>query len=58
MSLRFIDRQRLEFQEKLTTVEVEGIALDPEVKVVQCSSPVTLQTWDLLNEFFLPYGPK
>jgi hypothetical protein len=58
MSLRFIDRQRLEFQKKLTPVEVEGIALDPEVKVVQCSSPVTLQTWDLLNEILFAIRPE
>jgi hypothetical protein len=58
MSLRFIDRQRLEFQKKLTPVEVEGIALDPEVKVLQCSSPVTLQTWDLLNEILFAIWPE
>lgn len=58
MPQRFVDRQRLEFEGKLTRAEIEQIALDPEVKVVQCSSPVVPQTLDLFNEILFPRRPE
>jgi hypothetical protein len=58
MPQRFVDRQRLEFEGKLTRAEIEQIALDPEVKVVQCSTPVVPQTLDLLNEILFPLRPE
>jgi hypothetical protein len=53
MPHRFINRHIL-----LTRAEVEGIALGPEIKVVQCSSPVAPQTWDLLNDILFPLRPE
>ena len=58
MPHRFINRQILNVEEKLTRAEVEGIALDPEIKVVQCSSPVAPQTWDLLDDILFPLRPE
>ena len=50
MPQRFVHRQRLQFEGELTRGEIEQIASNPAVKVLQCSTPVPAQTWELLNE--------
>lgn len=38
------------FSGRLTHEEVDQLAGDPDILVLQCSSPVELDTWDLLNQ--------
>src|SRR5579862_2338964 len=40
---------RVEFTDNLTGGEVEQLVSDSEIRVLQCSSPVETDTWDLLN---------
>lgn len=56
--LQRLDSQRLEFKGELTRTEIEQIASDTAVRVVQCSSSVAPHTWDLLNEILFPRRPE
>lgn len=55
--LRRLDSRRAEFERQLTREEVQLIASDTTLQVLQCSSPVASQTWDLLNESLFPQRP-
>lgn len=57
--LKRLDTQRLKFYGELTRREVEQLASDPAVKVVQSevSHPVKASTWELLNEVLLARRP-
>jgi len=55
---RRLDRQRLNLEQKLTRAEVEGLASDPALKVIQCDSPIEPPTWDLLNEVLFVRRPE
>ncbi len=45
---------RTEFGDSLTMREVQALIADKDLKVLQCSGPVTMHTWELLNsEFFI-----
>jgi len=57
MPQRFVGRQRLAFEGELTRGEIEQIAVNPAIKVLQCSTPVPVQTWELLNEFLFSLRP-
>jgi hypothetical protein len=57
MAQRFVTRQRLAFEGELTRHEIDQIALNPAVKVLQCSTPVPAQTWELLNECLFSSRP-
>jgi hypothetical protein len=44
-----LDPKRVEFTRNLTPGEVEQLISDPDIRVLQCSTPVEPNTWDLLN---------
>jgi hypothetical protein len=50
-------RERVEFNESLTHGEVEQLASDPDIRVLQCSAPVEANTCDLLNRNLFPRRP-
>lgn len=52
-----VDAHRLEFERSLTTAEVEQLASDAEIRVLQCATPVEPQTWNLLNESLFARRP-
>ena len=56
--LRRLDPQRLNFERNLTRAEVEELASDAALKVIQCDSPVEPPTWDLLNEILFIRRPE
>jgi hypothetical protein len=41
---------RVDFSNSLTVEEVDLLAADPELTILQTSAPVESETWDLLNE--------
>jgi hypothetical protein len=53
-----VDPHRLEFERNLTPAEVEKLASDAEIRVLQCASPVEPHTWDLLNEGLFVRRPE
>ncbi|HXT76942.1 MAG TPA: hypothetical protein VN780_11680 [Candidatus Eisenbacteria bacterium] len=46
--------ERIEFKENLTLADIHQLSLEPELRILQCSSPVAPKTWDLINEELLP----
>ena len=44
------DRHRIEFRESLTPTEIDELASNPDVQVLQCASSVQPETWNLLNQ--------
>jgi hypothetical protein len=57
--LKPLDTQRFNFEGELTRTELEQLAANPAVKVVQSEvrHPVNAPTWDLLNEILLAHRP-
>jgi len=53
-----VDRTRIEFARNLTSGEVEQLVSDPDIRVLQCSSPVETDTWDLLNRNLFTRRPE
>src|SRR6266853_4003161 len=49
---------RVEFARNLTCGEVEQLVSDPDIQVLQCSSPVEPDTWDLLNRNLFTIRPE
>jgi hypothetical protein len=49
---------RINFEGALTGRDVQRIVGDRDLKVLQCSSPVNMKTWDLLNNEFFPKRPE
>ena len=45
-----ISRGRVNFQGSLTAAEIDSLVSDPQLDVLQTSSPVESGTWDLLND--------
>jgi hypothetical protein len=58
MPLARIDRHRREFAESLTSGEIEELASDLDVRVLQCASPVDPLTWGLLNKDLFRLRPE
>jgi hypothetical protein len=52
-----LDRHRVEFRESLTPSEIDELASKPDVRVLQCASPVQPRTWELLNQNLFPRRP-
>ena len=52
-----ISKDIVNFGESLTKREVRSLLQDRDLKVLQCSSPVDLRTWDLLNDNFFTKRP-
>ncbi len=57
-SNKSLGRHRFEFSGKLTSEEIDGLAANPDVHTLQCSSPVEAPTWDRLNETYFPRRPE
>ena len=51
-------RDRIDFDNSLTSEEIQELIADQELKVLQFSNPVNLQTWDLLNNEFFTRRPE
>jgi hypothetical protein len=52
-----LDRFRVEFRESLTPPEIDVLVSNPNLRVLQCASPVQSHTWDLLNQNLFPLRP-
>ncbi len=52
-----LSSDRADFTKSLRRDEVDGLAANPTLRVLQTSSAVDLSTWDLLNERFFPKRP-
>jgi|HubBroStandDraft_6_1064221.scaffolds.fasta_scaffold68276_2 hypothetical protein len=50
MGEKLRDKSRVEFLDRLTTAEVHDLATNPNLKVLQTARPVSLPTWELLNQ--------
>lgn len=48
---------RSQFDDSITQKEIEHLISTPEVRVLQCSTPVSSRTWDLLNNSFFSRRP-
>ena len=53
-----LDPHRVDFSSHLTEKEVEQLVSDPDIRTLQCSSPVGLDTWDLLNRNLFARRPE
>src|ERR1700730_16994465 len=53
-----LGRDRVEFSRNLSRSEVEQLVSDPEIRTLQCSSPVEPDTWDLLNIILFAQRPE
>ena len=49
---------RVEFSKSLSEREIDGLVRDPAIRVLQCSSPVETETWDLLNQSLFTRRPE
>jgi hypothetical protein len=58
MPAKHVDRHRVEFSGRLTAKEVEQFAFDADIRTLQCSTPVDLDTWDLLNRHLFARRPE
>ena len=48
---------RVDFDTSLTKNDVQALIAESGLKVLQCSSPVQMQTWELLNREFFTQRP-
>jgi hypothetical protein len=51
-------QDRIDFDDSLTHQEVQVLIADEDLKVLQCSRPVELKTWELLNDTFFAKRPE
>jgi hypothetical protein len=58
LSTKRLERQRVEFSISLTEKEVDQLVADSHLRTLQCSSPVGLDTWDLLNRKLFALRPE
>ena len=49
LSAKQLDRDRVEFSSHLNDKEVAQLVSDPDIRTLQCSSPVGPETWERLN---------
>jgi hypothetical protein len=52
-----IEPTRVVFGDAVTERDLEGLAGDPWIKVLQCSAPVSDSTWERLNTHFFAQRP-
>jgi hypothetical protein len=50
---KHLPKDRAEFEKRLTLKDIHKLSSDPDLRVLQCSSPVEPETWDLINEELL-----
>ena len=53
-----LDRGRVDFSSHITEKEVEQLVSHPDIRTLQCSSPVEPDTWDLLNRKLFSQRPE
>jgi hypothetical protein len=53
-----LSSNRIEFHQSLTSDEIRRLASSEDLKALQCSSPVELDTWIRINEELLPLRPE
>jgi hypothetical protein len=58
MSDQKVMRRRVRLSKNLTVDEVHRLAAEPELRILQASSPVDRETWDLINEELLTRRPE
>lgn len=49
---------RIDFEDSLSIQEVQALIADKDLKVIQCTSPVELATWEVLNSEFFAVRPE
>ena len=54
---RTLSVDRLEIKNDLSESCIEGVVNDPKVKVLQTSSPITTDSWKLINDILIPKRP-
>jgi hypothetical protein len=50
--------RRVHLSQNLTVDEVHRLAAEPELQILEASSPVDRETWDLMNEELLTRRPE
>jgi hypothetical protein len=58
MSDQKVMRRRVQFSKNLTVDEVHRLSAELELRILQASSPVDRETWDLINEELLTRRPE
>lgn len=58
LAMKQLSRGRFDFSKNLSMKEIRKLVSDPELEVLQTSSPVEAQTWTLINEDLLPFRPE
>jgi hypothetical protein len=58
LPVKRLDRDRVDFSSHITEKEVEQLVSDPDIRTLQCSSPVEPYTWDLLNQKLFSQRPE
>jgi hypothetical protein len=53
-----LDASRAEFNDSASAREFQEFAKSANIRVLQCSSPVSESVWKQLSEFFLPVRPE
>jgi Leucine-rich repeat (LRR) protein len=57
LALKKTSKDRINFEQSLTSAEIESLMADSEIRVLQTSNPVKLDAWDLINEKLLTIRP-
>ena len=52
-----LGRHRVDFLDRLTPKEVQELASNPHLRVLQTTTPVSFSTWELLNQNLFALRP-
>lgn len=58
MSFVKLDPTRAEIENSLNSSEIRSLVKDSTLKVLQCSEPIRVETWDRINDEFLSERPE
>ncbi len=58
MSEQKVLRRRVQLKPNLTLADVQQLAAEPGMRILQTSSPVDRKTWELINEELLVSRPE
>jgi len=53
-----LDPERVDFSEPISLSDIEYLVSYPKIEVLQCSFPIRVTTWDLLNSEFFRRRPE
>lgn len=53
-----LSRDRIEFSDSLSEKEIRGLVSNQDIKVLQASSPVDVESWKRINKYLLPVRPE